>query len=51
MKGNSFGIRREWWAAIGIIAVVFWIYASVFSAGYIWDDDAYVAARSSAIPQ
>jgi tetratricopeptide (TPR) repeat protein len=45
MKGNSFGIRREWWAAIGIIAVVFWIYTPAFSAGYIWDDDVYVAGN------
>jgi hypothetical protein len=42
MKSNSPGIRREWWALIGITAIVFWIYAPVLSAEYIWDDDAYV---------
>jgi protein O-mannosyl-transferase len=39
---SSGRIQREWWTAIGIMAVVLWIYAPLLSAGYIWDDDAYV---------
>src|SRR5262245_30575032 len=42
MKSNSAGIRRQWLGALGIIALVFWTYAPALSAGYIWDDDAYV---------
>jgi protein O-mannosyl-transferase len=42
VKRNSAGIRRQPLGALGLIALVLWTYAPVLSAGYIWDDDAYV---------
>ena len=47
MKRSGTARGRRWLLALALVAVVAWVYRPVLSAGYIWDDDVYVAENGN----